>query len=353
VLLPRLPPALAFGAGSSAPVSAANTARFRYNEITGHAEWSENGGAYQPFAAPFSAYQTVAAAGAALTQRTTLNFGADFTAVDNAGAIRTDVSLANKGPGAGLIGGNGIASITLDAQGRVTAVTPATYVTSVSGTVGRVTSTGGTTPVIDLATTAVTPGTYTFATITVDAFGRLTFANSGAAGLFYQTVAANGASVTQRPILNAVPPLTAVDNAGATRTDLSLSIDGTLAVSAGNLGRSAITGDVLVSAGSNVSAFRVAAGRSVLANPSAASATLVDLTATADGQVLQRAGGALTWAPVPTSSVAGPANTAAFFNGAGALSGAADQVANVAALEALPASSYRDWRAGARDLAQR
>ena len=38
-------------------------------------------------------YQTVASAGSALTQRATLNFGAEFTAVDNSGAVRTDVSI--------------------------------------------------------------------------------------------------------------------------------------------------------------------------------------------------------------------------------------------------------------------
>jgi len=38
-------------------------------------------------------YATVASAGTPLTARTTLNFGAEFTAVDNSGAARTDVSV--------------------------------------------------------------------------------------------------------------------------------------------------------------------------------------------------------------------------------------------------------------------
>lgn len=71
------------------------------------------------------------------------------------------------------------ASITVDAQGRLTAASSGTApVTSVTGT-PPIASSGGATPAISLNDTAVTPGSYTFASLTVDAKGRLTAASSG------------------------------------------------------------------------------------------------------------------------------------------------------------------------------
>ena len=75
-------------------------------------------------------------------------------------------------------------SLTVDAQGRITAAsngtTPVTSVTS--GNTARITV-GGTSgaPTIDLSTTGVTTGTYTLSTITVDAYGRITSASTGTA----------------------------------------------------------------------------------------------------------------------------------------------------------------------------
>ena len=87
-----------------------------------------------------------------------------------------------------------------------TAISSTSAVTNVQGTAGRITSSGGSTPVIDLAT-AGTAGTYAYPnTLTTDAYGRITSATTG-------TVTGSGNYVLQTS-----PNLTTPSIASATLT---------------------------------------------------------------------------------------------------------------------------------------
>jgi hypothetical protein len=103
---------------------------------------------------------------------TDLSDDTGFVAVED---IVVDLDLNGR---LGLIAGDNI-TLALDTQTKTLTINSQGGVQSVSGTAGRITSTGGQNPVLDLVTTGVTPGSYTASNLTVDSFGRITGISSG------------------------------------------------------------------------------------------------------------------------------------------------------------------------------
>ena len=159
------------------------------------------------------------------------------------------------------------AAAALTTLGAYAASNPSGYTTNV-GTVTNVTgtapiaSTGGATPALSLNNTAVSPGSYTLASITVDAQGRLTAASSGSAGGTGTVTSVSGAGTVNGLTLTGTVTTAGSLTLGGALSGVSLTtqVSGTLPIANGGNGGTAVPTAGAVAHGNGTAYAFTAAG---------------------------------------------------------------------------------------------